>query len=110
MSEQDQLLQRKMLGAKLRKTRKERGKSLKETAALVGTTTGKLSAYERGERIISLPELEMFAYQFEEGVEPDLLVLGKSISGGLPLSACVAKAEIADASSPGTESSTASPT
>ncbi len=49
---------------------------------------------------------EMFAFQHEEGVEPDLLVLGKSISGGLPLSACVVKAEIADASSPGTESST----
>jgi 4-aminobutyrate aminotransferase len=49
---------------------------------------------------------EMFAFQHEEGVEPDLLVLGKSISGGLPLSACVVKAEIADASSPGTEGST----
>lgn len=49
---------------------------------------------------------EMFAFQHEGGIEPDLLVLGKSISGGLPLSACVAKAEIADSSSPGTESST----
>ncbi len=49
---------------------------------------------------------KMFAFHHEEGVEPDLLVLGKSISGGLPLSACVAKSEIADASPPGTESST----
>ena len=47
----------------------------------------------------------MFAYQYEE-VEPDLIVMGKSISGGLPLAACVAKKEIADASNPGTESST----
>ncbi len=49
---------------------------------------------------------KMFAFEHEEGVEPDLLVLGKSISGGLPLAACVAKAEIADASGAGTESST----
>ncbi|MFP6889731.1 MAG: aspartate aminotransferase family protein [Nitrospinota bacterium] len=49
---------------------------------------------------------KMFAYQHEEGVEPDLLVLGKSLSGGLPLSACVAKADIADASEPGTETGT----
>ena len=47
----------------------------------------------------------MFAYQYEE-VEPDLVVMGKSISGGLPLAACAAKKEIADASGPGTESST----
>jgi transcriptional regulator with XRE-family HTH domain len=64
-NQQDQLLRSKMLGAKLRKTRKDRGKSLKETADLIGTTTGKLSAYERGQRIISLPELEMFAYKFD---------------------------------------------
>jgi len=64
-NQQDQLLRSKMLGAKLRKTRKERGKSLKETAVLIGTTSGKLSAYERGQRIISLPELEMFAFQFD---------------------------------------------
>ena len=48
---------------------------------------------------------KMFAYQYED-VEPDLTVMGKSISGGLPLAACVAKKEIADASNPGTESST----
>ena len=47
----------------------------------------------------------MFAYQYED-IEPDLIVMGKSISGGLPLAACVAKKEIADASNPGTESST----
>ncbi len=46
-----------------------------------------------------------FAYQYED-VEPDLIVMGKSISGGLPLAACVAKKEIADASGPGTESGT----
>ncbi len=48
----------------------------------------------------------MFAFEHEAGVEPDLLILGKSISGGIPLSACVAKAGIVEASDPGTEGST----
>ncbi len=48
---------------------------------------------------------KMFAYQHEE-VEPDIIVMGKSLSGGLPLSACVASAEIADASAPGSETGT----
>jgi transcriptional regulator with XRE-family HTH domain len=63
-NQRDDILRSKMLGAMLRKTRKENGKSLKETAAMIGSTTGKLSAYERGKKIISLPELELFAYQF----------------------------------------------
>lgn len=49
---------------------------------------------------------KMFAFEHEEGVEPDLLVLGKSISGGIPLAACVAKAEISDASPKMTETGT----
>ncbi|MCW3992516.1 MAG: aspartate aminotransferase family protein [Candidatus Bathyarchaeota archaeon] len=35
----------------------------------------------------------MFAVQ-EVGVEPDMLILGKPIASGMPLSACVARAEI----------------
>lgn len=49
---------------------------------------------------------EVFAFEHEEGLEPDLLVLGKSISGGIPLAACVAKRGIADATAPGTETGT----
>jgi transcriptional regulator with XRE-family HTH domain len=63
-NQRDDILRGKMLGAMLRKTRQEKGKSLKDTAALIGTTTGKLSAYEHGKKIISLPELELFAFQF----------------------------------------------
>ena len=48
----------------------------------------------------------VFAYLREEGVEPDIVVLGKSLSAGLPLAACVARAEVADASPAGTETST----
>jgi transcriptional regulator with XRE-family HTH domain len=64
-NQRDKILRSKMLGAMLRKTRKEKGKSIKDTAALIGTTAGKLSAYEHGKKIMSLPELELFAYQFE---------------------------------------------
>ncbi len=66
MTDQNELMLRsKILGAMLRQARNERGKSLKETAALIGTTPGKLSSYEKGERTISLPELELFSYQLD---------------------------------------------
>jgi len=39
----------------------------------------------------------VFAFQEEEGVEPDLLCLGKALGGGLPLSACVGPASVMDA-------------
>ncbi len=47
------------------------------------------------------------AFAFEhDGVEPDLIVLGKSISGGFPLAACVAKEKIADDSGHRSEGTT----
>jgi 4-aminobutyrate aminotransferase / (S)-3-amino-2-methylpropionate transaminase / 5-aminovalerate transaminase len=42
----------------------------------------------------------MFAFEYS-GVEPDLMVVAKSIAGGLPLSAVVGKADIMDAPPPG---------
>jgi 4-aminobutyrate aminotransferase/(S)-3-amino-2-methylpropionate transaminase len=42
----------------------------------------------------------MFAFEYS-GVEPDLVVLAKSIAGGLPLSAVIGKADIMDAPPPG---------
>jgi len=55
-------LRAKMLGATMRMARKAAKKSLKEAAALIGTTPGMLAAYETGRRSISLPELELYAY------------------------------------------------
>ena len=43
---------------------------------------------------------QLFAYQ-REGVEPDILVLGKSLAGGLPLAGVVASKSIFDAVGPG---------
>ncbi|GHO81486.1 4-aminobutyrate transaminase [Ktedonobacter sp. SOSP1-85] len=43
---------------------------------------------------------KMFAIE-HSGIEPDLVVLAKSLAGGLPLSAVVGRAEIMDAPEPG---------
>lgn len=59
------LLRTKMLGALIRQARLTSGKSLKETAALVGITSGILSSYEKGRRGISLPELELLAFHLD---------------------------------------------
>ncbi len=40
------------------------------------------------------------------GLEPDMLVLGKAVGGGMPLSAVIARREIADAWDPGAHGST----
>jgi transcriptional regulator with XRE-family HTH domain len=55
-------LRNKMLGAILRQARTDAGKSIRETAELIGTSRGIYGSYERGKRAISLPELELFAY------------------------------------------------
>ncbi len=44
---------------------------------------------------------KMWAIEHYEGVEPDLLVSGKSIGGGLPLAAVTGRAELMDAVAPG---------
>jgi transcriptional regulator with XRE-family HTH domain len=58
-------LRTKMLGALIREARTASGKSLKELAALIGTTSGTLSSYEHGRKGISLPELELLAYHLD---------------------------------------------
>ena len=44
---------------------------------------------------------KMWAIEHYDGVEPDLLVSGKSIGGGLPLAAVTGRAEVMDAVAPG---------
>ncbi len=44
---------------------------------------------------------KVWAIEHYEGVEPDLIVSGKSIGGGLPLAAVTGRAELMDAVSPG---------
>jgi transcriptional regulator with XRE-family HTH domain len=56
-------LRTKMLGALLRKARLASGKSLKDAGGLIGVSGSVMSSYERGRRGISLPELELLAYQ-----------------------------------------------
>jgi acetylornithine/N-succinyldiaminopimelate aminotransferase len=47
-----------------------------------------------------------FAYQHLEGVEPDIMTLGKAVGGGLPVGAMYAKPELAKLMVPGTHGCT----
>jgi transcriptional regulator with XRE-family HTH domain len=53
-------IRHRMIGAALRQERMEASLSMKAVAEQVGITTGRLKAYEMGERPIPLPELEAF--------------------------------------------------
>ncbi len=49
----------------------------------------------------------MFAYQYEDGVEPDALILGKALSGGMyPVSCVAARKEVLGVFNPGDHGST----
>ena len=47
----------------------------------------------------------LFAYE-QLGVQPDIMTLAKGLGGGVPIGACLAKAEIARAFGPGSHAST----
>lgn len=55
-------IRQKIIGVLLRQARLEAGKSLKQCGQVLGLSSGVLSTVERGERGISLPELELIAY------------------------------------------------
>ncbi|MFA6321689.1 MAG: aspartate aminotransferase family protein [Candidatus Omnitrophota bacterium] len=48
---------------------------------------------------------KMFAYQ-NYGIEPDVLTLAKTLGGGLPIGACVARGKFGEVLTPGTHAST----
>jgi 4-aminobutyrate aminotransferase len=48
----------------------------------------------------------LFALLHDDGVDPDLVILGKSLSAGLPLSALLARESVTSSTAPGTETST----
>lgn len=62
--EQAIALRTKMLGATVREARENAGKSIRESAELVGVSSSTFSSYEHGRKGISLPELEVLAYAF----------------------------------------------
>lgn len=47
-----------------------------------------------------------FAFEHDSDVRPDIIVLGKSLSAGLPLAGCLVSAAVSDANPPGVETST----
>jgi len=58
-------LQAKMVGALLRQARLAAGKSVSDVAGILGASKSAVAAYERGSKAISLPELELFAFQLD---------------------------------------------
>jgi transcriptional regulator with XRE-family HTH domain len=54
-------LRNRMIGALLRSHRREAGMTIRQLAQTVGMPTGRISAYERGERKTPLPDLEALA-------------------------------------------------
>jgi transcriptional regulator with XRE-family HTH domain len=62
---QARFLRAKMLGALMREARLDAGKSLKESAELIGCGSSTLSSYENGRKSISLPELEILAFHLD---------------------------------------------
>ena len=48
----------------------------------------------------------MFAHQWVEGAEPDIMGVAKGIGGGFPVGACLAREEVAQAMQPGTHGTT----
>ncbi|MGA9192287.1 MAG: helix-turn-helix transcriptional regulator [Anaerolineales bacterium] len=66
MTDQQSLsLRSKMLGAMLREARLDSGKSIRESAELLGISPSTMSSYEHGRKAITLPELEVLAYTFD---------------------------------------------
>ena len=49
---------------------------------------------------------KLFAYQWADGAEPDIMAVAKGVGGGFPLGACIATEEAAAGMVPGTHGST----
>jgi len=49
---------------------------------------------------------KLFAHQWAEGAEPDIMAVAKGVGGGFPLGACLATEEVAAGMVPGTHGST----
>lgn len=62
-------LRTKMLGAMVREARLTAGKSIRDSADLLGVSTSTFSSYEMGKKGISLPELEVLAYAYRVPIE-----------------------------------------
>lgn len=76
------LLRAKKLGVLLRNAREAAGKSRREVAEVLGVRTSQISAYERGAKAPSLPELEAISYFL--GVAPEHF-LGDELVAEVPL-------------------------
>jgi transcriptional regulator with XRE-family HTH domain len=58
-------LRTKMLGALVREARLDAGKSIRQSAEMLGISPSTFSSYEHGRKGISLPELEVLCYYYQ---------------------------------------------
>jgi transcriptional regulator with XRE-family HTH domain len=63
------IIRAKKLGVLIRDSREKSGKSLEECAKAMGLSSDELSAVEFGERPLTLPELEIFAFYLDVPLE-----------------------------------------
>jgi len=70
MADQEEMaLRNRIIGVLLRDARVRAEKSKRECAAVLGVSTGTITAYEEGRKPISLPELEVLAYFLDVPVD-----------------------------------------
>lgn len=62
-------IRQRLIGVRLRMLRQDRGTSIKDFARSISFPPSRVSAYERGQRAIPLPELEIMAEALEEPIE-----------------------------------------
>jgi transcriptional regulator with XRE-family HTH domain len=63
------MLRTKMIGALIRKTRQDEGKSVEDTAQAIALNPSVLNEYESGQRGIPLPDLELLCQHFEVDIQ-----------------------------------------
>ncbi|RLC66167.1 MAG: hypothetical protein DRI48_05295 [Chloroflexi bacterium] len=64
-TEEKVALRDRIIGVLLQDAREQAGKTKRECAEALGVSTGTITAYEEGQKSISLPELEVLSYLFE---------------------------------------------
>ncbi len=79
-----------------------------------GYLMGLRQACDRHQALLILDEIQTgmartgrwFAFQHEQGLLPDVLTVAKALGNGIPIGACLARAEVADLLTPGSHGTT----
>lgn len=78
-------LRMKMLGALVKEARLEAGKSIRESAEMLGISPSTFSSFEHGRKGISLPELEVLCYFYQTTLRQFLRSRGRKKDEAMPI-------------------------